>query len=151
MTNFAGWWAAGVAANVEAWVAANSGPFPANTTLYHGTNQAFHAQVTGFDGTEQAWVNAFFQHNLGGTAVAGAGIYGADNLAEALNYGPWVMKTIASTLGRTRYIDLFNGQHAGFQRPLSLQDVLRHGHRCVLRYTLNYYAVKDHRVEWEPN
>jgi hypothetical protein len=151
MPNFAGWWAAGTAANVEAWVAANSGAFPANTVLYHGTNQPFRDQVTGFDGSEQAWVTAFFQHNLGGTAHAGAGIYGADNLLTAQGYGASVMKTITSTLGRTRYIDIRNGQHAAFPAPLTQQDVLRHAYRCVLRYTLNYYAVKDHRVEWEPN
>ena len=148
---FPNWWSAPVAAQVEQWVAANSGAFPANTVLYHGTNQAFHTQVTGFNGNEAAWVLAFFQHNLGGTAHAGAGIYGADSLAQAQGYGAWVMKTLPSSLGRTRYIDVRNGQRPPLPGALTPQDVLRYGYRCVLRYTQNYYAVKDHLVEWEPN
>lgn len=151
--NYPGWWAAGMAANVEAWIAANAGQFPANTTLFHGTNTvAFFNQVTGFSGSEQAWVNAFFQSDLGGNAHAGAGIYGGDTLAVAQGYGAHVMRTIPTTLARSRYIDVRNGfRPAALPNGVNLQDVLRHGYRCILRYTVNYYAVKDFRVEWEPN
>src|SRR5476651_2061685 len=145
MPNFAAWWAAGIAVNVEAWIAGHHAAFPANTTLFHGTNQPFHDQVTGFSGGEQAWVDAFFQHNLGGTAHAGPGIYGADNLPQAQGYGASVMKTITSSLGRSRYVDIRTGHHAALPPNLTPQDVLRHAYRCILRYQLNYYAVKDHR------
>jgi hypothetical protein len=148
--NFPNWWVPGTAALVEQWIAANSGIFPANTVLYHGTTADFHRQVTGFRGNEQAWVTAFFQFDLAGNAHAGPGIYGANSLAQARGYGASVMKVITSTLARTRYIDVRPG-HRPALGALTQQDVLRYSYKCILRYQLNYFAVKDPRVEWEPN
>lgn len=149
IVNMPGWWAPAVAANVETWIAANVAPMPNPFMLYHGTTPAFHTQVTGFNGSEQAWVNNFFQFNIGANAHCGPGIYGADNLGTAQGYGASVMKVIASTFARTRYVDITGaGVFAG--AGVTSQDVRRHAYRCILRYTANYFAVKDHRVEWEP-
>lgn len=149
VVNMPGWWAPAVAANVETWIAAHVGAMPNPFMLYHGTTAAFHLLVTGFNGSEQAWVNNFFQFNLGANAHCGPGIYGADNLATAQGYGGSVMKVIASTLARTRYVDITGaGVFAG--AAVNAQQVRGHAYRCILRYTANYYAVKDHRVEWEP-
>lgn len=149
--HFPAWWNAGTAANVEAWIAAHSGLFPNSVVLYHGTTATFHATVTGFNGNEQAWVNNFFQFNLGATTHAGPGIYGANTLLDAQQYGASIMKVIASTMSRTRYLDVRAGHRPALPANVTQQDVLRYGYRCVLRYQLNYFAVKDHRVEWEPN
>ena len=150
VTVMPGWWSAPVAANVEAYVAANVAALPNPFMLYHGTTPAFHTQVTGFNGSEQGWVNNFFQFNIGANAHCGPGIYGADNLATAQGYGANVMKVISSTFARTRYVDITGvGVFAG--AAVTSQDVRRHAYRCILKYTLNYFAVKDHRVEWEPH
>jgi hypothetical protein len=144
------WWSAPVATSVEGFVTANLAAFPANTVLYHGTTAAFHRQVTGFAGGEAAWVGAFFQSNLGQNTACGAGIYGSDSLAQALGYGASVMKVIGTTIGRSRYIDITGNNAQAYQAAgVNAQDVRRHAYRCIVRYTQNYFAVKDHRVEWE--
>lgn len=151
MIVYPNWWHAPTAANVENWIAQNSVLFPDNVQLYHGTNAAFHNMVTGFNGSEQKWVSQFFQHNLGGTAHAGPGIYGAGSLAEAQGYGASIMTAIPSTMQRTRYLDVRTGHRPALPANVLPADVLRHACRCVIRYGATYYAVKDHRVEWEPH
>ena len=147
--NMPAWWSAAVAANVENFVAGRVAPIPGMLSLYHGTTPGFLNQVTGFNGNEQAWVNNFFQWDVGATTHCGPGIYGADSLGGAQGYGASIMRVIPSTLARTRYVDITGAGH--YQGTgVTAQDVRRFAYRCILRFTANYYAVKDHRVEWEP-
>jgi hypothetical protein len=143
------WWSATKAVLVEKFIAAKAlkDVLPGTLTLYHGTDATFRGSVTGFTGSEQDWVTAFFQKKLTSNAKCGPGIYGADNLTETLSYGTCAMKALPTELAKSRYVDLTgSGHYKG--SGIAAQDAFAYGYKCVMRYTHNYYAVKDSRVLW---
>ena len=148
---FAAWWNGGTAGLVEAYVQQYQAAFPGNTDLWHGTNTLpFYNGLTSFNGSEQTWVNRYFQLNLAQNAACGPGIYGADARVQATAYGNLVMKTVRSTLQPRRYLDI-SGAVNWHGAAFSAQDMRRYAYKCVLKYTGNYFAVKDCRVEWDPD
>lgn len=146
------WWSAPKAALVEKFIDARSKKdvLPATLTLYHGTDDTFRTSVTGYTGSateEQAWVTAFFQKKVTSNAKCGPGIYGADNLTETASYGSSVMKATQLELAKSRYVDLTgSGHYKG--TGIAAQDAFAYAYKCIMRYTHNYYAVKDYRVVW---
>ena len=143
------WWSATKAVLVEKFIAAKDkiDVLPGTLTLYHGTDATFRGSVTGFTGSEQDWVTDFFQKKLTSNAKCGPGIYGADNLTETLGYGTCAMKALPTELAKSRYVDLTgSGHYKG--TGIAAQDAFAYAYKCVMRYTHNYYAVKDSRVLW---
>jgi hypothetical protein len=146
------WWSATKAVLVEKFIEARSktDALPGMLTLYHGTDDTFRSSVTGYTGSateEQAWVTAFFQKKVTSNAKCGPGIYGADNLTETTSYGSSVMKATQTELAKSRYVDLTgSGHYKG--TGIAAQDAFAYAYKCIIRYTHNYYAVKDYRVVW---
>jgi hypothetical protein len=146
------WWNTSKAVLVEKFIdkRAKTDVLPATLTLYHGTDDTFRSSVTGYTGAdteEQAWVTAFFQKKVTSNAKCGPGIYGADNLTETTSYGSSVMKATQLELTKSRYVDLTgSGHYKG--TGIAAQDAFAYAYKCIIRYTHNYYAVKDYRVVW---
>ncbi len=125
-------------------------PFPSGLKLYNGTSDGKRCDnLTSFSGKTEEWKESYFQNEISQKAQAGPGIYATPNLGEAQGYGGHLMEAIDPTV--SLYVDLTNQQVSNKIKnyDITRQDIYNHAYGVILRFTDQYYVVKDDKVKWK--